>query len=54
MKEIANPDATSTAAAINDVWFSRYPHPQIIEYDRGSEFKNVFDKTIRNYELTKK
>ena len=52
MKEIENPDAASTAAAIDDVWFCRYPRPQIIGYDGGSEFKSVFKQTIENYGLT--
>ena len=53
MKEIETPDAASTAAAMDDVWFSRYPCPQIIGYDGGGEFKNVFEETIKNYGLKK-
>jgi transposase InsO family protein len=54
MKEIESPDSSSTAAAIDDVWFSRYPRPQIIGYDGGSEFKHVFAQTIANYGLVAK
>jgi transposase InsO family protein len=51
MKEIDAPNAASTAAAIDDVWFSRYPRPKIIQFDGGGEFKNVFAETIANYGL---
>ena len=54
MKEISDPSAASTAAALDDVWFSRYPRAQIIGYDGGSEFKQVFAETIKNYGLTAK
>ena len=54
MKEINDPSAASTAAALDDVWVSRYPRAQIIGYDGGSEFKQVFAETIKNYGLTDK
>ena len=54
MKEISHPDAATTAAALDNVWLSRYPRPEIIGYDGGSEFKNVFAETIANYGLTPK
>jgi transposase InsO family protein len=54
MKEIETPDAATTAAAIDDIWFSRYPRPEIIGYDGGGEFKNVFAETIANYGLKAK
>ena len=53
MKEIGAPDSATTAAAMDDVWFSRYPRPQIIGFDGGSEFKSVFEETIANYGLEK-
>ena len=51
MKEIEAPDSASTSAAMDDVWFSRYPRPKIIGFDGGSEFKSVFAETIANYGL---
>ena len=54
MKEIGASDAATTAAAMDDVWFSRYPRPQIIGYDGGGEFKSVFAETIANYGLEAK
>ena len=53
MKEIDTPDSESTSAAMDDVWFSRYPRPAQIGYDGGSEFKSVFAETIQNYGLKK-
>jgi transposase InsO family protein len=54
MKEIRAPDAATTTAAMDDIWFSRYPRPQIIGYDGGGKFKSVFEETIANYGLEKK
>jgi transposase InsO family protein len=54
MKEIGRPNAHNTAAALDDAWLSRYPRPQIVGYDGGSEFKGVFAETIKNYGLTEK
>jgi len=51
VKAIDAPTAANTAAAIDDVWFCRYPRPQYIGYDGGGEFKNVFAETIKNYGL---
>jgi hypothetical protein len=51
MKEIEALDSITTIAAMDDVWFSRYPRPQIIGFDGGSEFKSVFEETIANYRL---
>jgi hypothetical protein len=51
MKEIAAPDAANTSAAIDDVWFCRYPRPQIIGFDGGSEFKGLCKETALNYGL---
>jgi transposase InsO family protein len=54
MKEIGRPTAHNTMAALDDAWFSRYPCPQIVGYDGGSEFKGVFAESIKNYGLTEK
>jgi transposase InsO family protein len=54
MKKISRPTAHNTAAALDNAWFSRYPCPQIVGYDGGSEFKGVFAETIKNYGLTEK
>ena len=53
MKEIDAPDSASTSAAMDDVWFSRYPQPRTIGFDGGSEFKSIFEETIENYGLEK-
>jgi transposase InsO family protein len=54
MKEVSRPTAHNTAAALDNTWVSRYPHPQIVGYDRGSKFKGAFAETIQNYGLTEK
>ena len=40
-------------AAASNIWFSRYPCPQYIGYDGGSEFKSVFKHLVRNYDHKK-
>ena len=49
-------DKTSETAMkiMDDVWFTRYPRPQIIGFDNGSEYKNVFLQMIENYGLKAK
>ena len=42
--EIDNPTARTVMNAFDDSWLTRYPRPQYIGYDGGSEFKNVSKK----------
>jgi transposase InsO family protein len=35
------------------LWLSRYPKPEIIGFDGGSEFKNVFEEMRKNYGMKK-
>ena len=51
MKDLAAADAASTMAAIDDVWFSRYPRPQIMGFDNGKEFQSVFRQMVKSYGL---
>lgn len=51
--EVPKIDSKSCADAFDDVWLSRYPRPQHIGYDNGSEFKKIFDDLISTYGLTK-
>ena len=53
MKDIPKPDAASAMAAADDIWFTRYPRPQFIGYDGGSEFKSIFKQMVENYGLKK-
>jgi hypothetical protein len=41
------------ADAFNNIWLSRYPRPQHVGYDNGSEFKKVFDNMQTTYGLKK-
>ena len=41
-------------AAFDDVWLSRYPRPQFLGYDNGSEFKAIFQEMVENYGMNKK
>jgi hypothetical protein len=46
--------AASVMAAFDETWLSRYPRPQEIGFDNGSEFKSVFLETCNNYGMTPK
>jgi hypothetical protein len=53
VKDVPNYTASSTQAAFDEVWLSRYPRPEIIGFDGGSEFKQVFDEMHKNYGMKK-
>ena len=48
---IKDHNAMTVAAAFDDTWLSRYPRPQFIGMDGGSENKKEFRQTIINYGL---
>jgi hypothetical protein len=54
VKDVPDYTANSTQAAFDEVWLSRYPRPEIIGFDGGSEFKNVFDEMRKNYGMKKR
>ncbi len=47
-------DAETVSAAFDDAWLCRYPRPQYMGYDGGSEFKSVFDEMRANFGMKKK
>ena len=55
MKEIPNKRADEIANIVEQTWFTRYPWPTQIIFDRGSEFMAEFALTCKNdYGLTTK
>ena len=47
--------ADTVANAVEQTWLTRYPWPEIITYDRGTEFMAEFAQMIKNeYEIEKK
>ena len=48
MKEIQNKEAINVANIVEQTWLSRYPIPQILTYDRGTEFMAEFAEMIEN------
>lgn len=55
MREIPNKRADEIANIVEQAWFTRYPWPTQIIFDRGSEFMAEFAQTCRNeYGLTNK
>jgi transposase InsO family protein len=51
---IANKEAATVMEAFNNEWLSRYPRPQYIGFDNGSEFKAQFQETCDNYGIKAK
>ena len=49
VKDISSATADTCMSAFDDTWLARYPRPQIIGYDNGNEFKNVFSEMCLNY-----
>ena len=47
------PSSAAVSAAMDDMWFCRYPRPEIIGVDGGSEFKKYFKQMTENYGLTR-
>jgi transposase InsO family protein len=51
---LANKEAATVMEAFNNEWLSRYPRPQYIGFDNGSEFKAQFQETCDNYGIKPK
>ena len=55
MAQMPNKTAAEIADIAKKTWFTRYPLPQIILFDRGTEFMDEFSKMCQNeYELKRK
>jgi hypothetical protein len=39
VKDVVSPSAEDCMAAFDDVWLSRYPRPEYLGFDGGSEYK---------------
>ena len=48
IKEIPNKKAITIAEAVEQVWLTRYPKPQVLNFDRGSEFMAEFAEMVTN------
>jgi hypothetical protein len=46
VKDVVSPSAEDCMAAFDDVWLSRYPRPEYLGFDGGSEYKNVFNDMV--------
>ena len=49
MAQIPNKTAAEIADITKKTWFTRYPLPQRIVFDRGTEFMAEFAKMCHNY-----
>lgn len=48
IRELKDKEATTTANIVEQTWLTRYPIPQILNYDRGTEFMAEFAEMIEN------
>jgi transposase InsO family protein len=48
MRELPNKYASTLANIVEQTWLTRYPWPQIINYDRGTEFMAEFAEMVEN------
>ena len=51
VKDVAAPDSENCMIAFDDTWLCRYPRPQFLGYDGGSEYKAMFNQLRMNYGL---
>jgi len=49
VKDVVSPSAKDAMEAFDDTWLSRYPRPEFLGFDGGSEYKNVFKEMRLNY-----
>ena len=55
MKDVKEKDAATVANLVEQVWLTRYPWPQEIIYDRGSEFMGLFATMVsEDYNIKKR
>ena len=47
MKEIDNKEAINIANIVEQTWFTRYPLPTTITYDKGTEFMKEFAQMVQ-------
>ena len=54
VKDVPKADTHHVSAAFDDTWLARYPRPQELGIDNGSEFKLLFEQMCKNYGLKSK
>ena len=47
MKQLPNKEAITVANIVEQQWLTRYPWPQLITYDKGTEFLAEFKEMIQ-------
>ena len=47
MREIPNKEAITIANIVEQTWFTRYPWPSQVIFDRGKEFMGEFAKMVQ-------
>ena len=48
IKEIKDKYAYTIANIVEQIWLTRYPWPQVITFDRGTEFMAEFAEMVSN------
>jgi hypothetical protein len=49
--EVPDFKAFPVTKAVEKTWLTRYPWPSIVQFDRGSEFKEAFNDLVETYQL---
>ena len=54
VKDVESMKARDVMAVFDDTWLCRYPRPQYLGFDGGSEFKAEFEQMRKNYSMKPK
>ena len=54
VKDVVSASASDCMKAFDDTWLCRYPRPEYLGYDGGSEFKHVFEEMRLNFGMKKR
>jgi hypothetical protein len=55
IKELTNKEVINPVNLVEQTWLTCYPIPQVLTYDRGTEFMAEFAKMIKNdYSINEK
>ena len=54
VKDVSNATAEECMKVFDDTWLARYPRPQYMGYNNGSEYNKEFEEMRKNYGMKKK
>ena len=54
VKDVTSATAEECMNVFDDTWLARYPRPQYLGYDNGSEYNKEFEEMRKNYGMDRK